>query len=182
MRRSASLPPKGDGLGAVGRACCRYLSLQVSCGEAWQSAIMKICPFCKESVQDEAIKCAHCQSMLLPLQLSEPEKKDTDRVTYILDQDLVRFGKFAAAVLALFLVVGGYLFGFKLEAGLDKVQQTQEKSKEIQTQFTKAQTELQTAQKNVEGIQAQFTKAQSELEAARQKVEQLRTSMEDQFA
>jgi Zn-dependent metalloprotease len=143
---------------------------------------MKTCPFCKEQVHDEAIKCAHCQSMLLPIQAPESKSADTDRVTYVLDQGLVRFGKFVAAVLAVFLVVGGYLFGFKLEAGLERVQQTQEKSKEIQDELTKAQTDLQAARKNVDNIQAQFTKAQSELEISRQKVEQLRTTMEGQFA
>ena len=29
---------------------------------------MKSCPFCKEQVNDEAIKCRYCQSMLLSLQ------------------------------------------------------------------------------------------------------------------
>ena len=83
---------------------------------------MKICPFCKEQVHEEAIKCRYCQSMLLAPQLPEPKQPEDGRVTYILDQDLVRFGKFAAAVLAIFLVFGGYLFGFKLEAGLERVQ------------------------------------------------------------
>jgi hypothetical protein len=45
--------------------------------------------------------------MLLLLQVSEPKPPvDDRRVTYILDQDLVRFGKFAGAVLAVFITVG----------------------------------------------------------------------------
>jgi hypothetical protein len=37
------------------------------------------------------------------------------RVTYVFDTDLIRFAKFVGAVLAIFLVVGAYLFGFKLD-------------------------------------------------------------------
>ena len=93
----------------------------------------------------------------------------------------MRFGKFAAAVLAIFLVVGGYLFGFKLEAGLEKVQATQEKSKTIQEQLTKSQAELAAAHDKVEAIQGQFAKAQADLEGTRKNVESLSTNMQNQF-
>src|SRR5262249_53418011 len=125
---------------------------------------MKTCPFCKEQVHDEAIKCRYCQSMLLPTQAPEPKQAD-GRVTYILDQGLVRFGKFAAAVLGLFLIVGGYLFGFKLDASMERLQSTQEKSKGIQEQLTKDQAALALAHQKTEelGKQAenQFSTAQA---------------------
>jgi hypothetical protein len=142
-----------------------------------------------------------------PVQVETQPQPETGKVTYIVDQDLVRFAKFAVAVLAVFLVVGGYLFGFKLESGLEKVQTAQEKSKEIlaelaksreelagsrkkvddiQSQFTQAQVELQKTQTAVEVLnkntQGQFEKANSELTAARQKVEELRKQVEDDAA
>src|SRR5947209_7639994 len=122
---------------------------------------MKTCLFCKEQVQDDALKCRYCQSNLAPPQGAEPRQGEADRVTYVLDQGLVRFGKFAAGVLAIFLVVGGYLFGFKLEAGLEKVQATQEKSTKIQEQFTQAQKDLEVARQNVSALSKEVEAAAS---------------------
>src|SRR5262245_11709050 len=79
---------------------------------------MKVCPFCKEQVLDGALKCRFCQSTLVALPVAEAAPPDDRRVTYILDRDLVRFGKFAGAVLAMFLVVGASLFGIKLDSAL----------------------------------------------------------------
>lgn len=78
----------------------------------------------------------------------EPTTKTPDegRVTYILDRDLIRFAKFTAAVLAVFLVAGAYLFGFKLEAALDKVRSTQEDLKTAQEKMAVVQKELEAAQ------------------------------------
>ena len=127
---------------------------------------MRTCPYCKEDVHDEAIKCRHCHSMLLPIQSSVSDPADDKaRVTYVLDRDLVRFAKFAAAVLAIFLVVGGYLFGFKLEATLDKVRQSQADLKTAQTDLITAQKELQAAQLTVQGLKRDVEKVLLEAQA-----------------
>src|SRR5947209_1876649 len=107
---------------------------------------MKPCPFCKEQINDEAIKCHFCRSMLLPLQAIEQKPEDDNRVTYVLDRDLIRFGKFAGSVLAIFLVVGAYLFGFRLEAALEKVRFTQDQLSALHEKLTAAQHDLEAAQ------------------------------------
>jgi hypothetical protein len=122
---------------------------------------MKTCPYCKEEVHDDAIKCRHCHSMLL--RLDHPEQtQDSSRITYVLDRDLVRFGKFSGAVLAIFLVVGAYLFGFKLESALEKVRDTQEALKTTQEKMASTQKELEAAQSTVKSLKQDVEKVLAE--------------------
>jgi hypothetical protein len=118
--------------------------------------MMKACIFCRMQIHEDAIKCPHCQSMLLPLQ-SEDQKTTSDdrRVTYVLDQDLVRFGKFAGAVLAVFITVGATLYGFKLQEGLEKAKALQAEAKDLRD---KARDDLQTTQSKIKTLNEEVDK------------------------
>lgn len=115
--------------------------------EGWQvrSTAAGQCPSSAASGQSQRLECL----IITFEKVSSSEKPDDGRTTYILDQDLVRFGKFAAAVLAVFLVVGAYLFGFKLESALEKVRTTQQDLKAMQEGLSGAQRELESAQLTV---------------------------------
>jgi hypothetical protein len=93
---------------------------------------MKTCPWCAEQIQDTAVKCPHCQSLLVG------EKPD-DKVLLYVDQGLIRFAKFASAVLGLFLIVGAALYGFD-------AQNAHKQAYEAQTAAQNAQHEAQNAQ------------------------------------
>lgn len=112
---------------------------------------MKKCLFCREDIQPDAIKCSHCASLQVPIPPDEPVRRPeaSGRTTFIVDNDLITFAKFAAATITVFLVIGAYLFGVKMETLLERVRDTESEVAKSQQLLDGAQKDLELAKTNV---------------------------------
>jgi kumamolisin len=54
-----------------------------------------------------------------------------DQTIYVLDKDLVRFAKFVASALAVFITIGATLYGFSVKEAADKVRESADKVRDV---------------------------------------------------
>src|SRR6266404_3000910 len=103
---------------------------------------MKKCPFCKQRILDEAVKCRYCAS-----DVSKEAEKQT---VYILDQGLVRYVKVAGGFLALFIAAGVFLFGYNLNETAKEVGKTAKEADQTRKDAEKASHDADGARKDTE--------------------------------
>ena len=133
---------------------------------------MKVCPFCKGDVHDDATRCRHCTSMLgspagesrLAPGGQDPGSASTsDKVVYILDQDLIRFGKFAIAILAIFVTVGVFLWGFDIKQAAKEVRDSADNAVTARKQAGDASEAIKATQKQISDARNEINRDRDEI-------------------
>jgi hypothetical protein len=123
---------------------------------------MTRCPFCKEEIQDDAIKCKHCQTMLVAI---GDRADQSNTATYVVDQGLLRFGKFAGALLALFITMGVVLYGVNLEDMGSELDERADELDSIDVRIGEALTKLKDADEKTAAAVAKAEEAARSAEA-----------------
>jgi kumamolisin len=105
---------------------------------------------------------------------------EPNQVVYILDRDLIRFVKFAGAVLALFILVGAILWGFDIKQAADKVRDATDKVRDAlykvqdaQTVISKTAGEVEENRKSVQAYQQQVQDSVTKAQQAQQQTQEL---------
>jgi hypothetical protein len=95
--------------------------------------VMKICPFCREQIHNDAIKCRYCASFLSPKsnEKEEPPIGPNDakilyvspnKVVILADKGLIWFGKFLVGVISVVIVLGVLLYDTDIRKTLQEVE------------------------------------------------------------
>jgi hypothetical protein len=127
---------------------------------------MKPCPFCKANIATDAVRCRYCTSWI-EQSGSEEKQSDNANVVYILDRGLVKFGKFAVAILAMFLVVGVYVWGLDLKDNENNLKETEKEVRMTRDDITRDRESIKRDRDEINGIRKELLQIQKEsLEAA----------------
>ncbi len=132
------------------------------CGHS--SDDMATCKFCREAMHDDASRCPHCSSMVAG--------EDDRRVTYVVDRDLIRFAKFALAVLGVFVIFGAFAFGFKIEVAVEHARDLQKEMSDLEPKLRDAATDLATARADLEKARVTAQQLSGELDELRRRAQE----------
>ena len=153
---------------------------------------MKTCPYCREEIHDEATKCRYCASRLDGEAAREKaasqqeraiglayERRGPGQVVYIVDSDLIRFGKFAAAVLGIFITVGVCIWGFDVTKAAKEVHESSDEARQIQLELNRTKEDIQQAKERILAASGEINSNQAKTRELLAKAENLVASISE---
>ncbi len=156
-------------VGSIGACVAMPLELRESRpgllrGSLEGSPLVKSCPYCKEEVRDDAVKCRYCQSTLSSSD-EAPAGKAGRTFTVSFDQPYVRYATLLLSILSIIVVYGAVIYGVDLKkAGAELSAQ-----RELNVELKQAR----------EAARLLLDETRSDLVASKEQVKQVRDDLQD---
>jgi len=103
------------------------------------------------------------ETQAAPIGRDQGAAASSDKVVYILDQDLIRFGKFAIAILAIFVTVGVFLWGFDIKQAAKEARDSADNAVTARKQAGEASEEIKATRKQISDARDEINRAKDEI-------------------
>ena len=135
---------------------------------------MKTCQYCKSEIPDDSVRCRFCSSWLD----STSSATNSDRsIVYVLDRSIVKFTKFALAILAIFLIVGAFFYGFDIKQASDEVELAADEVQHALTETKEARKSVVVERGKVDALRGEVEETAEQVRALHDEILQKRNQV-----